>query len=400
MAHSKPGTSEFICLMAVLMSLIALTIDAMLPALGQIGESLNVTDPNNTQWVVSTIFFGMSMGLMLYGPLSDSFGRKKSLYLGLGIFLVGDIVSLLSADLTTMLIGRFLQGFGGAACRVVTIAMIRDLFEGNKMARVMSLIMVFFILVPALAPSVGQLILFVGDWHAIFLFIFLVAFAGLLWLAIRQPETLSEDKRLAFSFSVIFSGIKETVTHRVTLLYIIAAGIMFGAFIGYLSSTQQILQIQYQLGDAFSIYFGSLALVIGFASFVNAKLVMSFDMQKLCLIALLVLTVNAAGFTVYGYYLDSLLSLWQFLLFISITFFCFGILFGNFNALAVAPLGHIAGIANSIISALQTFISVAIGGFIGQMYDGTVMPLVVGFFACGASSVVLMLLIRQRNSEA
>lgn len=395
MSRTRASNNEFICLMAVLMSLVALATDAMLPALGEIGNSLQVSDPNSPQLVISILFLGMAMGLMLYGPVSDSFGRKKAIYLGLSIFLIGDLISLLSNDLTTMLLGRFLQGFGGASCRVVTQAMIRDKFQGNKMARVMSLIMMFFILVPVLAPSVGQAILLVGDWHAIFLFIFIIGFIGLIWLGVRQPETWPQAKRLPFSGAVIWSGIKETVSNRYTRTYMFAAGIMFGAFIGYLSSTQQILQVQYQLGDAFSIYFGALALVIGFSSFVNSKLVMRFGMQNLCLMALCILSFVAAAFSVYAYAFDGHPSLMSFLAFMAVTFFCFGILFGNFNALAIEPLGHIAGVANSIISSIQTFISVIIGATIGQCYDGSVLPLVLGFLICGVSSVLLMLIARR-----
>ena len=269
---SQKSNGEFVALMALLMSLLALTIDAMLPALGQIGASLEVQNPNDVQLVVSTIFLGMALGLMLYGPFSDSYGRKNAIYLGMSFFLTGSLVSLFSTNFTVMLVGRVLQGFGAASCRVITLAMVRDKFEGREMGKIMSLIMVVFILVPALAPSVGQAILFFTGWRAIFGLFIILGLSGLLWLHFRQPETLPKDKRLEFSLSTIIAGTLETLKHPVARGYMVASGLIFGAFVGYLSSAQQILQIQYKLGNLFSIYFGCLALAIGFSSFTYLKI--------------------------------------------------------------------------------------------------------------------------------
>ena len=402
------GNKEFISLMALLMSLVALTIDAMLPALSQIGDDLNVTNPNDVQLVVSTVFLGMALGLMLYGPISDSYGRKRAIYLGIVIFLVGSLIASLSTNFTLMLVGRVIQGFGAAACRVVTLAMIRDNFSGKEMGRVMSLIMMIFIMVPALAPSLGQLVLLVAEWRVIFWLIFLLALAGLLWLYFRQEETLNEDSRIPFSFENIISGVRETLKNPFTRGYTIASGLMFGAFVGYLSTAQQILQVQYQLGDLFSLYFGCLALAIGCSSFANSHLVMRYPMETLCLVSLSVLSVISLAF--YGYIEFYLLSshnggaatqptLFALMVYLAAVFFCFGILFGNFNTLAVHPLGHIAGVATSVISSVQTLISVAIGGLIGQCYDGTVQPLVFGFLACGILTLSITSYLHFKTSE-
>jgi DHA1 family bicyclomycin/chloramphenicol resistance-like MFS transporter len=255
-AKKEIGHREFVFLMALLMSMTALSIDAMLPALGQIGQSLNVQNPNDTQMVISAVFLGMAGGLLLYGPLSDSYGRKNSLYLGIGIFLVGIIISIYSTNFSFMLMGRVLQGFGSASARVVTVALIRDRFEGSEMGRMMSLILAVFIMVPAMAPSIGQGILYVADWRAIFWFIFALGIFGGLWLNIRQPETLTAENRRSFTFSIIYSGIKETLKNPISRTYAIISGIIFGAFIGYLSSAQQIFQLQYELKDSFPLYFG------------------------------------------------------------------------------------------------------------------------------------------------
>ena len=390
------GHREFVFLMALLMSMTALSIDAMLPALGQIGQSLNVQNSNDTQMVISAVFLGMAVGLLLYGPLSDSYGRKNSLYLGIFIFLIGVMISIYSTNFSFMLMGRVLQGFGSASARVVTIALIRDRFEGSEMGRVMSLILAVFIMVPALAPSIGQGILYVADWRAIFWFIFAMGIFGGLWLNIRQPETLTLENRRSFTFAIIYSGILETIKNPISRTYAIISGIIFGAFLGYLSSAQQILQIQYELRDSFPLYFGGLALVIGVSSITNSKLVMRFRMEVLCQTALITVTVTSFFFFIYVNYLPADPDLTILMIFLLIVFFNVGILFGNLNTLAVQPLGHIAGIGTSIVGSVQTMFSVALGGVIGHLYNGTVIPLISGFFACGLLSLFVFMKLQHQ----
>ncbi len=382
---------NFIALMAILMSFVALAIDAMLPALAQIGQDLNVHNANDVQLVISTIFLGMGLGLVFFGPFSDSFGRKPAIYLGMGIFMIGCLASIFSTTFEVMIAGRLLQGLGAASCRVITLAMIRDRFEGNTMAKVMSLIMIIFILIPALAPSIGQGILLFASWRSIFVFMLGLGIVSVLWLALKQPETLSKGDRLPFSLKIILNGIIETIKNRISRNYTIASGLIFGAFVGYLSSAQQILQEQYQLGDKFAFVFGFLALAIGLASFANSKWVDKYGMEALCKQALIVLVAIALVFLPICYYLSGHPSLLALMVYLIITFFCFGILLGNFNTLAIQPLGHIAGVANSVISSLQTLLSVGLGGFIGYSYDGTVLPLTVGFFILGICSLILVL---------
>ncbi len=381
------------------MSLLALAIDSVLPALSQLGADLNVKDGNDIQLVLSSIFFGMAFGLIFYGPISDSFGRKRTIYLGVSIFIIGDLISLFAVDFNMMIAGRVIQGFGAAACRVVSLAMIRDKFQGPEMGRVMSLIVMFFIIVPALAPSVGQGILWVGDWRAIFAFVFLVSLSALMWLHFRQAETLAVNKRLPFTITTIVNGIKETVSNKVSRNYMLASGFIFGSFIGYLSTSQQLLQIHYQLDEQFALYFGGLALAVGLSSFANSKLVMRFKMENLCLVALLGLFISSCAFLFYCLVINSgqQASLVILMLYLSVCFFFFGILFGNLNALAVQPLGHIAGVATSVISAIQTLISVFIGGYIGYLYNETALPLTIGFLVCAVISIVLVLRAKSNN---
>lgn len=319
----------------------------------------------------------------------------------MAIFVAGSGVSLAAMNFSVMLAGRLLQGFGIASCRVVSIAMIRDRFEGREMGRVMSLTMVLLIMVPAIAPSIGQLILSAAGWRSIFGMLLTVGICSCLWLYLRQQETLTVENRLAFSVKTIGAGVMETARNRTSLAYMLASGIVFGGFVGYLSSAQQILQIQYRLGNSFSIYFGGLALAIGIASYVNSRLVIKYGMETLCFAALLVLSTISLVFFLVIFTFQHQPALTLLMGFLAVIFFCFGILFSSFSTLAVQPLGHIAGIANSVISFVQTLMSVTVGGAIGQGYNGTVSPLVLGFFLCGLSSLLIMIYIRKyiaRNS--
>ncbi|WP_019531649.1 multidrug effflux MFS transporter [Dasania marina] len=377
------GKKEFICVMALLMSMVALSIDTILPALTEIGGDLGVGDANNIQLIISAIYLGMAVGIILFGPLSDSYGRKRVIYLGIAIFLIGNLVSVLAGDFKVMLIGRLLQGFGAASCRVLSLAIIRDRFEGKEMGQVLSLIMSFFILVPIIAPSIGQVILRFLDWRFIFIFTSCVSLVAFTWLYVRQVETLPLDKRLPFTFSVIRSGMVETLSNKYSFFYMLSSGFIFGAFICYISLSPQLLKIQYDLGKLFSVYFSALALVIGLASFLNYRLVTIFSMRAICLVSVIIFGLSSSIFLIYVEALTEQPELAVLLAYLSIMLFCFGVFYGNVNALAVQPLGHIAGLASSVVTSVQTFMAIIIAGVIGQCYDGTVRPIVIGFLICG-----------------
>tara|TARA_R110002096_G_scaffold266710_1_gene460286 strand:- start:82764 stop:83984 length:1221 start_codon:yes stop_codon:yes gene_type:complete len=397
---NRLNTKEFIFIMAVLMSVTALSIDAMIPALGLMTTDLNVQNTNDIQMVITSVFFGMSFGIMIYGPFADSFGRKTAIYLGVGIFLIGTLVSIYATNLETMLVGRAIQGFGSAACRVVSLAIIRDKYEGVEMAKIMSLIMMVFIMVPALAPLLGQGILIFASWQAIFWFIFVFALLGVTWMHFRQRETLDPKNRRSFSFSIILSGSAETVKNPVTLGYTVMTGILFGSFVAYLSLAQQIMEVQYNLGDAFVIYFGVLALAYGTASFLNARLLGRFSVHKICFFFLTVHVVISLSFFALSVAQDGNLPFSLFYIYMLSTFFSLGALFGNFNSLALQPFGHMAGISTSVISAIQTFLAVIVGGTIGQLYNGTVQPLIISFLVCGFITLGIFVSIRSRSEAS
>ena len=386
---TKASRKEFIGLMACIMSISALSIDAMMPGLSQIGVSLEVQNPNDIQFIISSVLLGMAFGLPLYGPFSDAFGRMKALYLGLSIFLFGSTVSVMATNFETMIVGRLLQGFGTASCRISSVAMIRDRFEGPEMGQVMSFIMIIFILVPAIAPSIGQVILLISGWRYIFGLFIAQGLLAALWLKYRQEETLPPSKRLPFSLRTIWSGTRETLSHRVTRGYTIAAGLMFGALVAYLSTAQQLLQEQYEMGETFALAFGAIAIGIGISSYLNAKLVMKYRMEQICVFSLYMFAGLSGAFYLYIKIIDGLPSLNLLLGFLMATLFFLGMIFSNFGTLAMLPHGHIAGVASSVISAVQTFISVLLGGYIGYLYDATPEPLVLGFFVISTLSVIV-----------
>ncbi len=382
---------EFVVLMALLISLVALSIDAMLPALSAIGSDLGVKEANDSQLVVTFLFSGLLVGQLIYGPLSDSIGRKPAIYAGLSLYLAGCVLSTFAWSFEVMLAGRVLQGLGAAASRIVTIALVRDQYSGRAMAQIMSLVTSVFIVVPALAPMLGQAILLFASWRAIFGVLLALATIALVWFAIRQPETLTHDRRKPFSLIGIFRGVAEILRNRQSFGYTVSAGFVFGAFIGYLSSASQVLQQQYGLGVKFPFYFGALALCIGLASFANSRLVVRFGMRRITTIALSVMAVSSIAFTGIAFWQAGHPPLWSLMAWGMVTFGCFGMLMGNFNALAMEPLGHIAGIGAGVVTSLTTVLGVVLGTVIGQAYDGTVLPLVGGFALFGSLSLFIKL---------
>lgn len=378
-----PVRFEFVALVAMLISLVALSTDIMLPALPEMGVGLGVANPNSVQHIVLVFFVGLSLGQLLSGPLSDSFGRKPVVYIGLFIFAGGCILSIVSWSFEIMLIARFFQGLGAAAPRIVMVAIVRDKFAGRAMARIMSFVMAVFIIVPAIAPAIGQLVMVFAGWRMIFLSLLVFALIALTWFALRQDETLATDARLPFSMQQFVLGCRETFGNRVAFGYTLALGCIFGAFVGYLSSAQQIFEIVFDKGDNFPLYFAIVALAIGAASIFNSQLVMKYGMRRLSHIALIVSTLVSFAFLPFALGWFGETGLTHFMIWALINFFCMGILFGNFNALAMEPLGHIAGVAAALIGSVATLLSLPAGIFVAQLFDGTVVPLVTGFACLG-----------------
>ncbi len=365
-------------MMATLISLVALSIDAMLPALPGIGRELGTQNPNDAQLVLTALFVGLTIGQLIYGPVSDSIGRKPAIYVGLLLFIFGCILSIFAISFEMMLAGRVLQGLGAAGPRVVTVALVRDLFEGRAMARIMSFVMMVFILIPAAAPAMGQGVQILFGWRAIFVCFLALAVIGLIWFGWRQAETCGPDKQVPLSFAGIWAGIIETFKNRIAFGYTVAAGLVFGSFVGFLVSAQQIFQETYDAGTRFPLYFAALALAIGSASFLNGKFVMKYGMRLLSKWSLQIMCGLSAAFWLYVIFMLPTPPFWLFMTYMMLKFFGFGILFANFQSLAMEPLGHIAGVGAAVISSFTTLTALILGTFIGQSYDGTIIPLVTG----------------------
>ncbi len=376
--------------MAVLISLVALSIDAMLPALPEIGRDLGTTDPNQPQLVLTALFIGLSIGQLFYGPLSDSIGRKPAVYLGLAIFIAGCFLSVFATSFEVMLAGRVLQGLGAAGPRVVTVALVRDLFEGRAMARTMSFVMMVFIMVPAAAPAIGQLIQSIFDWRAIFGSFLLIAMIGLVWFWFRQEETLPAEARVPFAVKPIVAGVVETLRNRAAFGYTLTGGLVFGSFIGFLVSSQQVFQQTYGTGKDFPAYFAMLALAVGTASFVNGRVVMRFGMRALSKWALQAMSLLSVCFTIYIWATTATPPFVLFMAYMMMSFFCFGLLLANLQSLAMEPLGHIAGVAAGVVSSVTTFMSLILGTLIGQAFDGTIKPLIAGLTVLALFSLATM----------
>ena len=380
-------TGEFIPLVALLLSLVALSIDAMLPALPAIGRDLGAAHPNDVQFVVIALFLGLGVGQILYGPLSDHIGRKPAIYAGLATFMAGCLVSIFAPTFEVMLAGRVLQGIGAAGPRIVTMALVRDQYKGRQMARIMSFVMAVFILVPTVAPAIGQGILLAAGWRAIFVTFFVIAAAACTWLALRQPETLPAARRRPFSLRAIGRALREILGIRAAMGYTLATGFAFSPFVAYLSSAQQIFQEAYHTGALFPLYFGVLALAIGGAALVNSRLVMKYGMRRLSSAAAscvaLTSLVTWAGAVAFG----GLPPLWFFMSCFMLVFACVGLLFGNLNALAMEPLGHVAGLGAAVIASIATLVSVPLGALVGQGFDGTLYVLAGAFTFFGAATL-------------
>lgn len=376
---APPGFTEFVALMALMTSMVALSIDAMLPALSAIGAELGAQSANDTQAVVTALLVGMAIGQLLYGPVSDSTGRRGPIFVGFAIFLAGCLISLLARDFTTMLAGRFLQGLGVAGPRSVSIALIRDLYAGREMARVMSMIMSVFIFVPIAAPAVGQAILSFADWRMIFAFFLLLATLCIIWFAVRMPESLPPERREPFSFGAKARAAKSVVTNRAAAGFTLTAGISSGAFIGYLASSRQIFQDLYGTGDLFSLWFAILAASIGLAAFLNGRLVIRHGMLPLTRRALISLAVLSVVYFGYSLLRGGHPEFWTFMVWLLAAFFFVGVLFGNVNALAMETLGDVAGIGAAMVASGSLAVSVVLGAIIGQSFDGTVNPFVGGY---------------------
>ena len=398
MQKKKPSQFEFIALMASLMSIVALAIDALLPALNFIGFTIGTTETADNQLLITMIFLGLGIGPLLFGPISDTIGRKPIVFLGFGIFIIASFICVSATSLEVMVFGRILQGIGLSAPRTISIAMVRDTFSGDYMARIMSFITVVFILVPIVAPALGQFVLNHYNWQAIFYIQLVFSIIISFWFWKRQPETLLIENRVKFTRYVFVSGLKEILNSKSTVGFTIISGFITGSFMVYLSTSQYIFQEQYLLMDEFPYIFAGLAIAIGSATFLNGTLVIKYGMEKLVTIALLTF-FSVSLLYVILFYNTSNPSIVILLIFFGLQFFSIGFLFGNLRALAMQPIGHIAGIGAAITGFISTIMAVPISIFIGKFTSATALPIFIGFSICGFLSVLLLLYLKVSKSH-
>lgn len=380
---------ELIAITAALMALNALAIDMMLPALGQIGDELGAAHDNDRQLIIVVYVLGNGVAQLFFGPMVDRFGRKRVLMWALGGYILGSALSVIAPSFTLLLAARAFQGVTTAATRVAAIAIVRDQVSGRKMAEVMSLAITIFMAAPILAPSFGQLVLFAAPWQGIFLVLLLYGVVLALWLGWRLPETLSPANRKPLRAGPIASSYLEFIRNRTAIGYTMASALCFGALFSYISSSEQLFLETFDLGQSFPLAFAAIAASLGAATLINARLVSRFGMRRISHGALLVFIIaniiHLAIATVLGE------TFILFMLFMSISFFALGLIGPNASAIAMEPMGHIAGAAAAANGFAGTTIAGFLGGVIGQFYDGTTMPIITGFACLGIAAFAVIL---------
>ncbi len=388
----KPKTAmpsaEFVAMMAMLMALNALAIDSMLPALPRIAGDLGAGGGNAQQFVITFYFVGLGFGSLIHGPLADRFGRRRVIL----VALCGYIVSALAAGLAPVwwlfLSMRVTHGLFGAAMGVVTQAVVRDRTSGDAMARLMSLIFLVFMVVPIIAPTIGQAVLTFASWHWIFVLLATMGCAMMLWVWRRLPETLNPADVEPIRLGTLARTWGMVARHRTALAYMIGSSIAVGANFGFLNSAQQIVSLTFGRGDIFPFAFASVAAGIAAGNFFNARLVLRFGARRVSQTAVLMfiaLSLVQIAISTKGE------SLVLFLAVVSANMGMIGFIGSNFSSIAMEPFGHVAGSASSFQNATRTLISAAIGAVIGQSFDGTTLPLAYGYLLCGVVTLLFVL---------
>ncbi len=386
---------EFIALMASLMSSVALTIDALLPALPEIGSYLQVVNTNDNQLLITMIFLGLGFGQLIFGPLSDSFGRKPVVYVGFMLFIVASIICVTTKSFEIMILGRVLQGIGLSSPRTMAITIIRDRYSGDYMAKIVSIVVMVFILIPVVAPAMGQFLLNFYHWKAIFYVNLIIGIVVMIWFARRQRETLKSENKIPFTWRLFIDGTREFLKYKKAVAYTIVSGFITGSFMVYISTSQQIFEQQYDMAELFPYIFASLAISIGLATFLNSQLVVKYGMFKIAytaMIAFVVISLLYVGL----FWSGNNPSVAVLIGFCSIQFFSIGFLFGNLRALAMQPLGHIAGIGAAINGFISTVMAVPIANYIGSFVYESVLPLFIGFSIFGILSLLIFLLLKKK----
>lgn len=388
----KMGRIEFIGLIAMMFATIAFSIDAMLPALPEIAAELSLELAHRAPLILTAFVLGMGLGTFFSGPLSDAYGRRNVVFGGAALYALSAFVAWMSNSLELMLVARLFQGLGASGPRVVAVAIIRDLYAGREMARIMSIVMMVFALVPALAPMLGAGIILAAGWRAIFVAFIVFSLLTVIWMGLRLPETHPRENRRPLRARLIMGAVRELLMHPSVRLSIIVQSLAMAMLFSMLMLVQPIYDSVYGRGDSFPLWFGGIAVVAASASLINALLVVRYGMRQLVTIAL-----GAQIFLSGAMYLFNLGALPDpygfaaFVFFQTCLFFQAGLTLGNLNAIAMEPMGHIAGMAASVVGAISTVLAALIASPVGLMFDGTTKPLALAMLVMAAAGYALML---------
>jgi MFS transporter, DHA1 family, multidrug resistance protein len=396
---TRPALSspEFIALIAMMFATIAFAIDAMLPALPTIGAALSPANPDRAQLVITAFVLGMGFGTFFVGPISDAVGRKPVIIGGFALYAIGAALAASAPSLELLLAARVIQGLGGAGPRVASMAMVRDMHAGPRMAQIMSFAMMVFMIVPAVAPAIGAIIVAGLGWQGVFAAFIAFGSIGALWMGLRQPETLAPNARRPLQVTRLLAGARVVLTDRVACASIAAQTMVLGMLFGTLSSTQAIFAQTFNKAASFPAWFAVIALFSAMASLTNALFVRRMGMHRvvtMALIVLIILTVAMVGLTLtqtwpQGWYFTG------YMVWTTGVFALAGFTMGNLNAIAMEPMGAIAGLAASVILAVPTVLATVIAAPLGLAFDGTPGPLSVGVLVCAVVALMVMPAMRR-----
>ncbi|WP_370401466.1 MFS transporter [Sulfitobacter sp. JB4-11] len=400
LANFRMGRGEFVALIAMMFATIAFSLDAMLPALPDIAAELSPELANRAPLILTAFVFGMGVGTFIAGPLSDAFGRRRVIFFSAILYTASAALAYVSWSLEVLLIARVLQGLGASGPRIVAVAIVRDLFSGREMAKIVSLVMLIFTLVPAFAPLMGMVIINVSGWRGIFMAFIVFSTVTVLWMGLRLPETLAVEDRRPLRWKLMFAAVGEMFSNRTVMLSIFVQTLAMAMLFTTLMLVQPIYEQVYNRAESFPYWFGAVAVVAGTSSLLNARLVVQFGMRHMVtsmlgwqvFITALMLIFNLGDLArPYGF---GAFVFWQ-----TCLFFQAGLTLGNLNAIAMEPMGHIAGMAASIIGALATVMAAAIASPVGLFFDGTIIPLMVAVLVMAAVGFGLMILMGAESEE-
>jgi len=388
---APPSRAEFVALMAMLMATIAFSIDAMLPALPQIAAELSPEAPNAAALVVASLVLGMGVGTLFMGPLSDALGRKPVILGSCALYCTGAALAWAAPTIELLLAARVIQGLGAAGPRVTVMAVIRDLYSGRQMAQMMSFVIIVFTLVPAIAPTLGAGIIALAGWRALFAAFIAVSAGTALWLMLRQPETLPPERRRSLLFRPVMAAAREVVVHplvrRATMVQVLAFGMLFAN----ISTTQMVFDQSFGRAASFPYWFALMAVLGAAGGALNAHVVVRIGMRDVVMATLLAQAGLSAAFLAAALSgaLPPAAYFAAYLVWAASVFATAGLTLGNINALALEPMGHIAGTAASVVTAFGTIGAALIGGLIGLAFDGTPVPVAGGILACALAALWL-----------